>query len=168
MSGAKKRENPDTAFLYVMGIEGGPTKVGYSTYTDLRKRMLSRDLVEDIFLVGEWPIGKFVAMHAERYAHYLLRDKHYRGEWFACSHDEAIEAVKAALDKPWSNDLLIPPLDVRGRDILLGEHVPTKFPSGTKAAIQAALLPDEGRADFIRSAVAHELESRGHTPPPVR
>jgi len=160
MTQEKKRETPDTSFLYVMGIDGGPTKVGYSTYTALRTRMLAKELGQDIFLVGEWPIGKFVAMHAERYAHYLLRDKHYRGEWFSCTHDEAIAAVKAALDKPWDNDLLIPPLDVRGRDILLGEHIPTKFESGTKAAIKSALLEGEGRSDFIRTAVRHEIERR--------
>ena len=37
----------------------------------------------------------------ERQAHELLRDKALGGEWFDCTAEEAIEAVKAAIVQPW-------------------------------------------------------------------
>ena len=40
------------------------------------------------------------------------------------------------------------------------EQMPARFPDGTLERIDAALDPDENRADFLRAAVERELKRR--------
>ena len=47
-----------------------------------------------------------------------------------------------------------------GRERRNHENLTARFPAGTLARIEAALRGREGKADFIRAAVAEKLERR--------
>lgn len=152
----------DTSYIYVMGLEtgDGPCKVGRSMDTAKRVKMLSAEHGKKLFVLGKWPVGAYLALQVERYTHWLLRDRHYAGEWFSVTASEAAAAIEQAINAPITDKLLLPPIDVPGRKILNGEHIAVKFPSGTKAAISDIMGGAEGRADFIREAVANEIARR--------
>jgi len=148
-------------YLYAMAMpEGGPVKVGFSADPERRARDLQRQGHKAIFIFGLWPVGKQMAMAAERYAHWLLRHQHYRGEWFNATREEAGAAIQKAGQAVLDQWDMIPAIDVSSRKIANGEHIPVKHPSGTMEAIQAVLMDGESRTDFIRAAVQREIERR--------
>jgi hypothetical protein len=51
-----------------------------------------------------------------------------------------------------------------GRPKLYSEDMQCRFPKGTFKAIAIVLDEDEDRTDFVREAVARELERRKPTP----
>lgn len=92
------------------------------------------------------------ALYAERYAHWLLRDRHFRNEWFNVEPDAAIEAVDkaAALDFPKIGRI----------PSLLDRKNLFRIKSDVLLSIDAVLAEDEDRTDFIREAVERELKRR--------
>jgi hypothetical protein len=154
----------DTSYIYVMGLEtgDGPCKVGRSMDTAKRVKMLSAQYGKNLIVMGKWPVGAYLALQVERYTHWLLRDRHYSGEWFSVTASEAAAAIEQAVNAPITDKLLLPPIDVPGRKILNGEHIAVKFPSGTRAAISNIMGGADGRADFIREAVEREIARRSH------
>lgn len=141
------------AYLYVVGTTDGPTKIGYSTAPVDRLKSYQRE-GRKAFLAGEWPIGRRIALAAERYVHWQLREHHIRGEWFNVSQDLASETIRRALAR--SSEFVdgeqIPPLDARGG--IAG------LPAGTLARMDAVLDEGEKRTDLIREAVERELKRR--------
>lgn len=165
-----KGNYPTEAFLYVLGVPGGPFKVGYSYSPQSRRNAMLRAGHAGCYVVFEQKIGVWQAQPAERYAHWLLRDHHLQSEWFNVSEDEAIAAVREAVrpDRvaaytPYDMipDICAPDSPLRG-----GDAIKTKFPKGTKDRLRA-LLGTEGHSDFIRAAVEAKLtEAEGSSPSP--
>jgi T5orf172 domain len=97
-----------TAYLYVMGLPDGPQKIGHTCGDPHRRlRLIVRserratiavngNRYANISVAKAIKINPRWALAAERYAHWLLRDRHYRNEWFNVSPDEAIAAIETA------------------------------------------------------------------------
>ncbi|MHC2867935.1 hypothetical protein ACVIYH_009068 [Bradyrhizobium diazoefficiens] len=141
------------AYLYVLGAVGGPCKVGWSQNVKRRSQYVENPAGEtDIIHIA--PIAYRYALYAERYAHWLLRDAHYRNEWFNVEPAAAIDAANKAVALDFKRMGLIP--------ALLDRHTAFRFEAGTMARIDAVLDVDakEKRAAFIREAVERELKRR--------
>lgn len=154
------RSKSDIAYIYVMGIEGGPSKIGHSLSPERRKVQIEREENCRVVVTGKWDVGFARALAVERYIHWLLRDKHIRGEWFSASQDEIVEAVETALSKGFHDGYVVPALDRAARGMTYGQYISTKFPDQTKERIAVVLSEAETHAHFIREAVERELERR--------
>jgi hypothetical protein len=112
-------------------------------------------VLEALPVPGGW------ALAAERYAHWLLREHHLRGEWFNVSITQARAAISAAAQRDYDamvrQQYLIPPAVVPGQ-IRYAEHTKNRFAAGTMLRIDAVGAPS--RADFVREAVERELKRR--------
>lgn len=142
-------------YLYVIGTDDGPTKIGSSNSPETRLRAFQRE-GRKAFLAGVWPVEHRMALAIERYVHWQLRERHIRGEWFNVTREAAAREIDAALAKSHQIDPKdrIPPLDVHG------SH--SRFPGGTLDRIDRVLDEDknEKRSDFLREAVERELKRR--------
>ena len=145
---------PDIAYLYVLGTEDGPCKVGYSLAPEQRIKNIQRGRKERIVTVGQWPLGRSIALSVERYIHWQLRDSHIRGEWFNATQADILATIENALNKKGEIDAAhpIPPIDKRGR------------PHGLSTEIlkRMDVVRDDGedRTAFVRAAVERELKRR--------
>lgn len=150
----------ETIYIYAMGSEDGPSKIGIASNPEERLNGVQRASNKVICVTGQWPVGKRIALAVERHIHWQLRDRHFKGEWFNVHLAEATAAIERALSlqAQFDHRELIPPLQQRG--LPGGEHIRTAFPRGTKKLIDAALVSDEGRADFIREAINREIKRR--------
>lgn len=84
------------ASVYLLS-SAGSVKIGVAANLANRLRDLQAANPSAIALVCSFgPMRRAIACQVEYRAHYLLREKRVRGEWFSCSVDEAIEAVKVA------------------------------------------------------------------------
>ena len=104
---------PDIAYLYVLGTEDGPCKVGYSLAPEQRIKNIQRGRKERIVTVGQWPLGRSIALSVELYIHWQLRDSHIRGEWFNATQADILATIENALNKKGEIDAAhpIPPID---------------------------------------------------------
>ena len=151
--------NEPTIYLYVIGPEVGPVKVGRSMQPLARLKQLEGKACMRLFLTGQWPIGQAIGLAAERYAHWLLRDKSVKGEWFDVSRDEAVAAVERAITLDHYPHHAMPSLDTHSSEIPNGIYHRTKLARDVHARMHEA---SEGHhAAFIREAVERELEPRG-------
>lgn len=162
-----------TAFLYVMGTGDGPSKIGHSLSPARRVKDIRRAMGNaGIVITGTWPVGYGIALSAERYVHWQLRDKHIRSEWFNATREEMEAAIAKALERvaEFDRNNPIPPLDAPGKALRFGEHIATKYPAGTHDRISAVLGDGEVQAEFIREAVEIELDrrERARKPTPPR
>lgn len=146
----------ETAFVYAIGSTNGPTKIGYSLMPKKRLEVFRKKAKRDLEIFGTWPVGAAIALHVERYAHWLLRDKHITGEWFSCNRDEALDAIRRAATEDHDPNYAIPRIDTVGREIKGGVTIPTKYPRGTRERLLN--VSPGAYADFIRAAVAEKLE----------
>lgn len=157
------------AYLYVLGVPGGPHKIGYSYRPEARVKAMIREGHQGVFLAGQWPVGARIVQAAERYVHWLLRDRHLKNEWFNVTRDEAEDAVQKAMRPDIIASLdrydLIPPLTQPDKGLRYGEYVRTKFPAGTRSRIISLLRPGEQQADLFRAAVEAELTRREREKP---
>lgn len=153
---------PLKSFLYLFGYDGGegPSKIGYTHDVDNRLEQIMAQSRRKLILTGSWPVGTRIALAAERYVHWKLRAKHFKGEWFNVSYEEMQAAVAEALAHPLDPHELVPSLEKRGKPIRYGEHIPNTFVAGTKDRMDAVLGPDEARNDLVREAVERELQRR--------
>jgi hypothetical protein len=148
------------AYVYVIGSQSGPCKVGYSVDTERRLKDIQRPKTQRIQIFGKWPLGHATALAVERYAHWLLRDKQISGEWFDVTAEEAADAVSRAVREGVDPDYPLPRVDLIGRALGCGEHIATKFPQRTRERIRGVLAASEHQADLIREAVEAELKRR--------
>lgn len=86
--------------IYVIGeAEAAPTvKVGYAGRPVKRLAQLRKKTGRDLAILGRIEAAcEFKAMDIEEAAHLALKE-HWsgRGEWFACSAEDALAAVKRA------------------------------------------------------------------------
>ena len=145
-------------FVYIIGPESGPVKVGQSASPDQRALQLRSHTSERLFVMGQYPVGKALALSVEHYAHWLLRDRHIGREWFDVTRDEAEAAIRKALGGDHHPDYPMPPLNDYPGELKGGAYVRTKVSRGVMERLH---LASNGRhADFIREAVERELERR--------
>lgn len=155
----------DVVYLYMMGVAGGPSKIGYATAPVTRMKAIQRETAGTVTLLGEWPVGAAKALATERYVHWLLREHHFRGEWFNVSQERAALAINAALASLVDERNPIPPLEAPGRELRYGQHMANKFQAGTFERVAAVLAEGEDRTDFVREAVERELKRRERQKP---
>lgn len=149
----------EDAYVYAIGSQSGPVKIGYSSDPSKRLKTLQAKADHELFILGKWSIHGRRALCIERYVHWLLRDKHFTGEWFNATRDEAAEAVRLAMaEEDLDQTYPIPRVWTMRRQIRDGENITTKYPKGTRARLRAAIGDDY--ADFVRSAVLAALDLR--------
>lgn len=149
------------ALLYVMGFPGGPFKVGWSQDVPARVLAIAREEGRaDVVVYRTVPVEGSDVIAAERYAHWLLRDYHFRNEWFDAPLEKALAAITESARCDFRVIGRIPPLQPRGRPAMYPESVVSWFPNGTSRRMVAALGEGEERGDLIRSATMAELERR--------
>lgn len=159
---ASANTDPRThAYLYVLGVPNGtPHKIGFSYVPQSRAKAMIREGYNGAHVVTQQPIPWKKAAYAERYAHYLLREKHHEGEWFNVTREEAIEAIEKAtapeMMEWYERRIALPLTNQPKTKIVNGEYIYTKFPAGTRQRFHA-LLGDSGHSDFVRSVVEAAL-----------
>lgn len=80
--------------VYVMSC-GEYMKIGIATSIVARRSSIQAGNPEIVRV--EYYVNRSHARPIERRAHEKLLHKHHRGEWFKCTVDEAIDAVKSAI-----------------------------------------------------------------------
>lgn len=145
-------------YLYVIGPEIGPVKVGRSMQPTERVKQLEAQAGVKLFLTGQWPVGQAIGLAAERYAHWLLRDKSVGAEWFDVSREEAAAAVVKAVTLDHYPHYAMPALDERSSEIRNGVYVRTKLARDLHDRMHEA--SGGHHAAFIRLAVEAELARR--------
>ena len=148
------------SYLYVFSIPGGPSKIGRSMAVDRRKKDIEREKGCEVFVAGSWAIGQKIAMTAENYIHWKLRDKHIAHEWFSIDSEEACNAVEEALSLEFDPRYIVPSISLVEKQIRYGWFYQVKFPDQTKERIAGVISQPETHSDFIREAVERELERR--------
>ena len=85
--------------VYVVWSNSGASKIGYSGSLKNRLRALRAEFPDqELTMVFSQPLAdQKLARIVEGHAQWLLRDKHFFGEWFSVPHTEAIEAIKRAV-----------------------------------------------------------------------
>lgn len=149
---------PATAFVYAIGHSVGPQKVGYSTNPRSRLHGIKRDAGDERLVIqGAFPVAQEWAIHAERMAHWLLREHHFRNEWFNCSPAEAAAAVEQAASMHYDGADYVP--TVTRPNALYDEQITLRLIRGTFAQIES-VVGSRDRSDFIRTAITEALERR--------
>jgi hypothetical protein len=145
---------PDDKFLYVMGLLDGPVKIDTCSDPDARMRQIrSKEGRKDVFLVETVPVDPGWNIHAERYAHWQLRDYHFGGEWFGVPSAKAVEAIKAAAEIGLVGMPLLPPLTGKWRP-------PLPYDAGLRDRIDAVLEGGGSRTAFMEAACEREIKRR--------
>lgn len=93
---ARRDDSAEPGYVYAMGGDGGPMKVGYSRNLHLRLYTNSRDLGRSLRLLFWLEVPGPALLGVERLAHRLLRERHVRDELFDVSADEAASAIREA------------------------------------------------------------------------
>jgi hypothetical protein len=145
-----------TECVYVLGVEGGPCKVGRSVEPEERARQLQIKYGSRFILLGVSRMAQVKAISAERYAHWLLRDRHLSGEWFDATREEALAAVNKALTDEMDPEYVLPSLDEIALSDGMAERIETRFPRGTRERLRK-VLGSTGHAQFIRDAIEEKL-----------
>jgi hypothetical protein len=96
-------------YLYIIGSQSGPVKVGISHDPTAGAAQLRSKRNEKLILMGQYPAGRVRALAAERYVHWLLRDKAIGGEWFNVTRTEAAQAIHDAVATAIEAELSRPP-----------------------------------------------------------
>jgi hypothetical protein len=158
---AAAKELPTVSYVYVIGANDGPQKVGFSTNPAIRCRSFG--------------VGRYKVHHAhevytrdaraiERYAHCLLYEHHFRGEWFNVSPWDArvaiVDAVLAILRGEKAP--FVPMLAKRrvgaGRNSLLGVRLDD---AERKALASAAEKRGLGVSPLVRMVLLAWLRAEG-------
>jgi hypothetical protein len=106
------------AFVYVMKSEDGQIKVGRSNDPKIRRRNLQTGSPFPLALFHIEPCPPALAHKAELRARLMLSQQHFRGEWFDCTAEQAIEIVRYAVGAVKEDQLhtvSIPPMSRRLR-----------------------------------------------------
>ena len=82
----------DGARLYAIAC-GNRVKVGVSYDPSKRVKKISSGEGRPARVIESVEVPHDLALTAESYAHWLLRDRHAYGEWFNVEHTEAVSAI---------------------------------------------------------------------------
>lgn len=107
--------NPDLAYIYVIGPEDGPFKVGWSADPKARLTNLQVGQAVEIKLHYEEATEPDKAKVIEKLIHKQIAHKRVRGEWFNVTLEEAIGEVRFAFIR-WKDE---PALSFRHKRKLL-------------------------------------------------
>ena len=99
----------ETAFVYVIACEGYH-KVGRAADVNGRLSQIQVASPFPVTLVHAFKAPLKIAPAIEGRAHWFLQGQHHRGEWFAATADECIEAIRLAVRKVQA-DLVQPKRD---------------------------------------------------------
>lgn len=83
-----------TAYLYVIGGETGPHKVGFTIKPTYRLTALGIGSPVPLTMKHMIPVPWVTRKFSEKYAHALLASRHSHGEWFDVTADQALAAIK--------------------------------------------------------------------------
>lgn len=87
---------PAQAYVYVIGAEDGPQKIGIASDPENRLTIFQTGNPAALKVSAALPISRDKAFAVESYAHRLLAHKRVRGEWFNVSPADAAKAVRMA------------------------------------------------------------------------
>lgn len=89
----------NVTYLYVIGAEDGPVKIGITSSLTSRMAMIQTGCPFPAVLWFVWPIfsREDAAMH-ERTIHAVYREKRLAGEWFDIPSSQGREAIEVAID----------------------------------------------------------------------
>lgn len=89
---------PAQAYVYVIGAEDGPQKIGVANDPQSRRAMLQTGNPSLLGVAAAVPVARRHALAVEKQAHRILKSKRIRGEWFNVSPEEAADAIRLAVD----------------------------------------------------------------------
>ncbi|MDH2311404.1 GIY-YIG nuclease family protein [Methylobacterium brachiatum] len=146
-------------YVYVIatvGLEDVACKVGVSRNPARRVKQLQSAVKRRLYLADVRLEVAETAGAVERYAHWLLRKHHIRGEWFAVDDPDAwraVENAQAAIARGERAPFRIagpgrPPLDMSSTQIRIPKTVRDRI---------ADLVGSKGMASFIREAIEEKL-----------
>jgi DNA-binding XRE family transcriptional regulator len=87
----------EIGIVYVIGAPDGPQKIGHAKRLNHRLRAIQSANGFKLEVAGSFELPILEAQDVERYAHYLLRDRRLRGEWFDVSPTDAVAVVDRAI-----------------------------------------------------------------------
>jgi hypothetical protein len=83
-------------WLYVIGGDSGPLKIGYSGNPKARVRDLNISSPVQLEIKHTREVAGLTCKFTEKYAHALLASRWVKGEWFDVTPDQAIAAIRLA------------------------------------------------------------------------
>lgn len=143
----------DASFVYVIGAESGPRKIGMSADPSRRAALLQTG--------SPYPLAVLHAVRHERaaaveaYAHRLLRQHSTAGEWFDVTTDAAVDAITRAITAVDSGE------KPQSGTVEIGLRT---YPSVKAAAERAAKADRRSLSSFIRLALERHLVQAGYLP----
>jgi hypothetical protein len=156
-------------YVYVIGPEVGPQKIGIATKPALRLHDIQNGNPAHLSIALQMDPEERSAIEVERRAHLILDASRLRGEWFDVTRERAVEAVHTALAELRSGEARVPfeatvPLTFRLRQSVLtrirAEH-------GAKWRKAVERLVSTATPDTIARARAAAARG-GDVVPPVR
>ncbi|KRE07497.1 hypothetical protein ASE63_22625 [Bosea sp. Root381] len=84
-------------YVYVIGEDDGPQKIGLSWYPPNRRAFLARVTAKRLKLHHYAAVSAVDVYAVERLAHWRLRDLRLEGEWFNITPSAAAEEVEQAV-----------------------------------------------------------------------
>lgn len=87
----------ETKFVYVMSAGANLQKIGYAKHPGKRLAHIQSASPEPVSLFVAIEVPGRDARAVERHAHWLLRDRRHRGEWFNVSAKAALGAIEGAV-----------------------------------------------------------------------
>ena len=88
-----------TSFVYVIGQEHGPQKVGFSQFPDARLKWLMATRGGSLRVHARIAVMADIVREVEALAHWLLCDRALGGEMFDVSPSEAAQAIVEAAER---------------------------------------------------------------------
>jgi hypothetical protein len=88
-----------TSFVYVIGQEHGPQKVGFSQFPDARVKGLKATKGGSLRVHARIAVMADIVREVEALAHWLLRDHALGGEMFDVSREDAARAIAEAAER---------------------------------------------------------------------
>lgn len=88
--------NQSTSFVYVIGPEGGPYKIGVSDDVDVRRQQIQSRHPRPLLVKYRLKVLASLRFDVERTAHLRLESDRVEGEWFAVDAAVAAEAIQEA------------------------------------------------------------------------
>lgn len=97
-----------TAYVYLIGPDDGPYKIGHCTNISMRLTSLQCGNWQELKVQHSITVPMFTAVSAERVMHTRFKDHRIRGEWFDAKLDTLVRQLNAvaieAFDADAAND----------------------------------------------------------------
>ena len=129
----------ENTFIYVIGTENGPKKIGISVSPERRLDEIQVGNHASLSVLWSVPFPAHEVQGVEQNAHRLLKEKRLAGEWFAVSQEEALRAIERARNMPkpkpdpswaanWSRKIIALPIDMLKEvdDFRFGNRISTE------------------------------------------